>query len=187
MLFKLIADRIFASLDLRVFLPLLAAALAATWYGLFWSVEQFAALTGGLRFMDMQPRLTVSTLFAEIATYDPQATAFYLWWSLFDYAWPFITFTTMLFITAWLCRFADPRWYRWFPWMIAFAYVTVVFDWAENAGFASLVILRPASPLWLGQLTVGLHVGKLVFNMLFNLAFWVLLLTVLFRRAKALF
>ena len=187
MLFKLIADRIFASLNLRVFIPLLAAALAATWYGLFWSVEHFAGLTDGLRFMDMQPRLTVATLFADIATYDPQATIFYLWWSLFDYAWPFITFTTMLFITAWLCRFADPRWLRLFPWFVAFAYLTVGMDWAENLGFAALVILRPANPLWLGQITVGLHVGKLIFNMLFNLAFWVLLLTVLIRRGKALF
>jgi peptidoglycan/xylan/chitin deacetylase (PgdA/CDA1 family) len=187
MLFKLIADRIFASLNLRVFLPLLAAALASTWYGLFWSVEHFAGLTDGLRLMDMQPRLTVDLLFANIATYDPEATRFYLWWSLFDYAWPFITFTTMLFISAWLCQFADARWRRGLPWFVAFAYLTVAMDWAENVGFASLVILRPDGPLWLAQLTLALHAGKLIFNMLFNLAFWVLLLTVIVRRGRALF
>lgn len=186
-LFKDIGDRIFASLNLRVFLPLLFAALASTWYGLFWSVDHFAALTGGLHFMDMQPRLTAEVLFAEIERYDPDTTRFYLWWSLFDYAWPFITFTTMLFISAWLCRFADPRWTRRFTWLVAFAYITVGLDWAENVGFASLVVMRPSGPLWLAQLTLGLHAGKLIFNMLFNLGFWALLLTVFWRRVRVLF
>jgi hypothetical protein len=187
MLFKAIADRIVAHLNLRVFLPLLVAALALTWYGLFWSVEHFAGLTEGLRFMDMQPWLTAEKLFADIATYGPETTRYYLWWSLFDYAWPFITFTTMLFISAWLLRFLDARWLPLLPWLVAFAYLTVVFDWAENLGFATLVVLRPASPPWLAQLTLALHAGKLVFNMLFNLGFWLLLLAVLIRRGRALF
>lgn len=186
-LFSDIGDRIIASLNLRVFLPLLIAALASTWYGLFWSTDHFAVLTGGLHFMDMQPRLTADVLFAEIERYDPATTRFYLWWSLFDYAWPFITFTTMLFISAWLCRFADPRWVSRFAWLVAFAYITVGLDWAENVGFASLVVMRPTGPLWLAQLTLALHAGKLIFNMLFNLGFWALLLTVLLRRIRALF
>ena len=88
MLFSRIADQIQTRLKLVIFLPLLLAALATTWYGLFWSVNHFSGLTDGLRFMDMQPTLTVSSLFAQIRTYDATATQFYLWWSLFDYAGP---------------------------------------------------------------------------------------------------
>ena len=178
MLFSRIADKIQTRLKLVIFLPLLLAALATTWYGLFWSVNNFSGLTGGLRFMDMQPTLTVSSLFAHIQTYDATATQFYLWWSLFDYAWPFITFTTMLFITAWLLNRLSVKWQRVFPWLVASAYLTVLMDWLENIGFATLVIIRPDEPAGLAQLTLVLHAAKLFFNMAFNLGFWVVLLVV---------
>ena len=60
---KMIANLIRANLNLTIFVPLLSIALLATWYGLFTSVEHFASLTSGLRFMDMQPQLTVAALF----------------------------------------------------------------------------------------------------------------------------
>jgi len=182
-----IAGVINRSLNLRVFLPLLALALAATWFGLFWSVEYFAELTGGLRFMDMQPLLTAPDLFRQISTYDATTTTFYLWWSLFDYLWPLISFTTMLFISAWLLRFLSAGWQRLLPWLVASAYLTVLMDWLENIGFAWLVLIRPADPLWLAQTTLLLHAAKLLFNMLFNLGFWVLLAAVIIAGIRKLF
>ena len=97
-----ISEFIRATLNLRVFLPLLAVALLTTWFGLFWSVDHFATLTDGMRFMDMQPTLTAEALFDQIRTYSDETIRFYIGWSLFDFAWPLITFTTMCFITAWL-------------------------------------------------------------------------------------
>jgi hypothetical protein len=179
-----IDDKIRANLNLRVFLPLLAAALATTWYGLFWSVEHFSVLTNGLGFMDMQPRLTVDALFEQIRTYSADATRFYLGWSVFDYFWPLLTFTTMLFISAWLFGFLPETARRRFPWLIASAYLTVLMDWFENVGFAILVVGLPAEPHWLAQTTLLLHAGKLIFNMVFNLGFWALLIAAIIAGIK---
>ncbi len=97
-----VAETIRANLTLRVFLPLLAAALATTWYGLWPSLEHFAELTGGLRFVNMQPALTSALLLEQVRGYSPETIRYYLWWIAFDFAWPFLTFTAMLFIAAWL-------------------------------------------------------------------------------------
>jgi hypothetical protein len=183
---ELVARQIQTRLTLSYFLPLLTLALITTWFGLFWSVARFAELTGGLSFMDMQPTLTVSALFVQIASYDKVATDFYLLWSLFDYLWPLITFTTMLFISAWLLRFLTATWQRLLPWLVASAYLTVLMDWLENVGFAWLVLVRPAEPLWLAQVTLALHIAKLFFNMVFNLGFWTMLVAITALSARAL-
>jgi hypothetical protein len=180
-----IASFIQAHLTLRVFLPLLAAALATTWYGLFWSVDHFSGLSGGLGFLDMQPWLTADELFTQIRSYPEEAVEFYLGWSAFDYAWPFITFTTMLFISAWLLHFVPAAWQTWFPWMVAAACMTVLMDWAENAGFSLLVMTPSQERLWLAQFTLFLHAMKLLFNLLFNLGFWLLLATSIISRIKS--
>jgi hypothetical protein len=174
-----IARLIQSHLNLPMFLSLLGLALAATWYGLFVSVETFAAMTGGLSFMDMQPRLTVDTLFEQIRTYSPETVRYYIGWSLFDFVWPFLTFTTMLFISAWLIGLLPEGSKVRFSWLITSAYLTVLMDWAENVGFIGLVTALPAEPLWLARLTLGLHALKLLANMAFNLVFWVLLGTVI--------
>jgi hypothetical protein len=174
-----IAGLIEANLQLRIFLPVLMLALATTWYGLFWSVDYFSGLTGGLSFMDMQPMLTADALFEQIRTYSDATVSFYLGWSAFDYAWPFITFTTMLFISGWLFSFKSPRWQNKFWLLVTAAYATVLMDWLENIGFVLLVTGLPDEPLWLAQATLALHAAKLFFNMVFNLGFWVLLIAVI--------
>lgn len=184
---KRIALLISSNLSLRVFIPLLAMALGTTWYGLFWSVDYFAGLTGGLTFMDMQPMLTADALFAQIGTYSPETVRYYLGWSAFDYAWPFITFTTMLFISAWLIRFVAEKWRQRFWLLVASAYLTVLMDWLENIGFAALVIGLPDEPMWLAQTTLVLHAGKLFFNMVFNLGFWILLSAAIIARLRKRF
>ena len=166
-------------LNLRVFLPLLALALASTWYGLFVSVDRFAALTGGLSFIDMQPWLTVDKLFEQIHTYSPDTINFYIGWSIFDYLWPLLTFTTMLFISGWLLGFLSEKWQPRFWIFVASAYMTVLMDWAENIGFIVLVTASPNESLALARITLGLHAGKLVFNMVFNILTWVLLIAVI--------
>lgn len=170
-----VADCIRANLTLRVFLPLLALALVLTWWGLFWSTRHFASLSGGLRFVDMQPWLTAESLFAQIRTYTPETIEFYLWWSALDYPWPFVSFTAMLFISAWLFGFLPDRHWRWFPPLVAIAYTTVLMDFGENIGFALLVTGLPDEPMWLARVTLLLHAAKLLFNMVFNVGFWVLL------------
>jgi hypothetical protein len=172
------------NLNLRTFLPLLALALLTTWYGLFWSKDHFESLTGGTTFFDMQPTLSVAVLFEQLGSYNDAAVSFYIGWVVFDYAWPFITFTTMLFITGWLLNFATDFWRSKFTFFVASAYLTVLMDWAENAGFLALVYAQPAEPVTLAQLTLALHGAKLFFNMVFNAAFWTLLLTVLYRRFR---
>ena len=184
---KRIADLIQTNLKLQIFLPLLVAALGTTWYGLFWSVEYFSGLTGGLRFMDMQPTLTADALFTQIRMYSPGTIEFYLGWSLFDYAWPFITFTTMLFISAWLLTFLAPKWQQRFWLLVTSAYLTVLMDWFENIGFITLVLGLPDEPLWLAQTTLLLHASKLFFIMVFNLGFWILLIAALISALRRSF
>lgn len=181
-----IARIIQTNLNLRVFLPLLAVALGLTWYGLFYSVELFAEMTGGLRFVDMQPTITISQLFEQFAAYSESTTRYYIGWSLFDYAWPFVSYTAMLFITAWLLGFVHEKWRARFWLFVAVAYTTVLMDWGENTGFIALLAARPDEPQWLAQLTLALHAGKLVFNMVFNLGFWVLLLAVCYQGLRKL-
>lgn len=181
---KRIASFIQAHLHLRVFLPLLTVALATTWFGLFYSVEKFSHMTGGLAFMDMQPTLTPTKIFAQIPTYTPDTVAYYIVWSLFDYLWPFVTFTTMLFICAWLLKFLSDKWQQRFWLLVASAYITVIFDWLENLGFIALVLGLPAEPLWMAQVTLALHAGKLTFNMIFNVGTWVLLGAVIVKRVR---
>ena len=180
-----ISEFIRATLNLRVFLPLLAVALLTTWFGLFWSVDHFATLTDGMRFMDMQPRLTTDELFAQIRTYSPESVEFYLWWSLFDYAWPLLTFTTMLYISAWLFGLLPTPWHRRFPLLVGSAYLTVLMDWGENIGFAALVLGLPEERTWLAHLTLTLHAAKLFFNMIFNIGFWVALAAVVVTGLKS--
>jgi hypothetical protein len=177
----------FENLNLRVFLPLLALALGTTWFGLFWSVDHFGEITGGLRFVDIQPGIAPDTLFEQMRTYSPDAVRFYIGWVIFDYAWPFITFTTMLFITAWLFGFLSDKWRRWFSLLFISAYLTVLMDWGENTGFIALVTGLPEEPLGLAELTIFTHGAKLFFNMVFNVAFWSLLLTVLIVKMRERF
>jgi hypothetical protein len=168
---------ILENLNLRVFLPLLGLALATTWFGLFWSKQHFETLTGGTTFVDMQPGITPTLLFEQLGTYSVEAISFYIWWLLFDYAWPFITFTTMLFITAWLLNFVAAKWSDWFWLYIASAYLTVLMDWGENTGFLILTLYAGLhEPMMLAKITLGMHAAKLFFNMVFNAAFWILLI-----------
>ncbi len=171
-------------LNLRHFLPLLFAALATTWFGLFWSVDRFKQLSNGLSFLDMQPWLNTQSLFEQIRGYSQETIHFYLGWSLFDYVWPFVTFTTMLFISAWLFQSLPPRAQHWFVALVSSAYLTVLMDWLENIGFAMLVVGLPAEPLWLARVTLGLHAAKLSFNLIFNLGFWILLLAATAARLR---
>ncbi len=182
---KYVARFIEQRLRLRYFLPLLIATVATTWIGLFWSVNRFKRLSKGLSFLDMQPRLDADSLFEQITSYSQETVNFYLGWSLFDYAWPFITFTTMLFISAWLFRYLSPRAQQWFVALVTSAYATVLLDWLENLGFVALVMGLPAEPLWLAYLSLGLHMGKLFFNLVFNLGFWFLLLAAATARLRA--
>ena len=177
-----IADLIRSSLRLRVFLPLLALALATTWYGLGPSLQRFAALTGGRRFVDMQPSLTAAALIEQVRGYMPDTVRYYLWWSLFDFAWPFLTFTAMLFIAAWLFRFLPQRRQGAFAYLVAAAYTTVLMDWGENIGFVSVMLSDAADPLALAGLAVLLHRGKLLFNFVFNAGFLVVLVWAIARR-----
>ena len=151
-----IARLILANLNLKVFVPLLTLALVTTWWGLFHSTARFAELSGGLRFVDMQRGLTPEIIFDQFGSYAPDTVTYYLAWSVFDFAWPFITFTTMLFIAGWLLGFVADKWQKWFGLFIASAYLTVLMDWGENVGFMALVTGMLNEPMWLAQLTLAL-------------------------------
>ncbi len=60
-------------------------------------------------------------------------------------------------------------------------------DWGENVGFMALVAGLPNQPMWLAQLTLGLHDAKLVFLMAFNVSVWILLAAVIAVQIKKLF
>lgn len=179
-----IAGLIRASLRLEIFLPLLALALAATWYGLGPSLQHMVELTGGRRFVDMQPTLSAAELIAQLRAYTPETVRFYLWWSAFDYAWPLLTFTAMLFIGAWLFRFLPESRQGDFALLVAAAYATVLMDWGENLAFVGVLLAgdRPAAAL--ATLAVWLHRGKLFFNFVFNAGFFTVLAWALVRAAR---
>jgi len=165
-----LANLIRRSLRLPVFLPLLVLALVATWYGLGPSRAHFAGLTGGGSFVDMQPELTAASLLAQAQGYGPEATRYYLLWSGFDFAWPLLSFTAVMFITAWLFRFLPAERQGLFTGVVALGYAAVLMDWGENLAFMGVVLLADREPLGLARLAVALHVGKLSFMTLFNLA-----------------
>jgi hypothetical protein len=64
--------------------------------------------------------------------------------------------------------------------VIASAGLTVLLDWAENIGFVALVTISPGEAQWLAVFTLGLHAGKLIFMMVFNVLICVLLAAVIF-------
>lgn len=177
-----LADLIRRSLRLRVFVPLLALALAATWYGLGPSTARFAALAGGQRFVDMQPALTAASLIGQAGSYSPEAVRYYLGWSAFDFAWPLLTFTAMMFIVAWLFRCLPGR-HQWlFTPVVAVGYTAVLMDWGENLAFVGVVLTASEQPLALARAAVFLHGAKLVFLAVFNLACLAVLLAAIARR-----
>lgn len=180
-----IAELIRSSLRLKVFLPLLALALVATWYGLWPSLQHIKELTGGVRFVDMQPSLTAGQLIGQVRAYGPETMRFYLWWSAFDFAWPLLTFSAMLFIAAWLVRFLPAESRGVFTWIVAAAYTTVLMDWGENIGFVAVMLTDDPQPLALAGLAVLLHRGKLLFNFLFNAAFFAVLIWVIVLRFRS--
>jgi hypothetical protein len=177
------ADLIRRSLRLTVFLPLLALSLVATWFGLGPSQAHFAALTDGQRFVDVQPGLTVGGLITQAASYGPEAVHYYLQWSGFDFAWPLLTFTAMLFIAAWLFRFLPPERQGLFTVVVAVGYAAVLMDWGENLGFVWVVLHPEPPPLDVARLAVTLHEAKLFFLAVFNFACFVVLVWALGRKA----
>ncbi len=165
-----LTDLIGRSLRLPVFLPLLALSLTVTWFGLGPSQAHFAALTDGQRFVDVQPGLTVDSLITQAGSYSPEAVDYYLQWSGFDFAWPLLTFTAMMFIAGWLFRFLPARRQGLFTLVVAVGYAAVLMDWGENLGFV-WVVLHPEPPsLSVAGLAVALHKAKLFFLTVFNLA-----------------
>jgi hypothetical protein len=177
-----LADLIRQSLRLPVFLPLLALTLVATWYGLGPSRAHFAELTGGGRFVDMQPELTAASLVAQAQGYAPRAVRYYLLWSAFDFAWPLLSFTTVMFITAWLFRFLPPERQGLFTGVVALGYAAVLMDWGENLAFVGVVLTADREPLGLARLAVVFHLAKLTFMTLFNVACLAALMAVVARR-----
>jgi hypothetical protein len=57
-------------------------------------------------------------------------------------------------------------------------------DWIENTGFIYLALSRPNEPMLIAQITLVIHVAKLVFNTVFNLAFLTLLFTAIISRTR---
>ena len=178
-----IADLIRRSLRLTVFLPLLALSLAATWFGLGPSQAHFAGLTDGQRFVDVQPGLTVAGLITQAASYGPQAVHYDLQWSAFDFAWPFLTFTAMMFIAGWLFRFLPAARQGLFTFIVATGYAAVLMDWSENLSFVWVVLHANPPPLDVAQLAVTAHAAKLFFLAVFNLACFAVLVWALGRKA----
>lgn len=180
---RYLAGLIQRSLKLQVFLPLLIVTLIATWYGLGPSRAHFAELTGGGRFVDMQPELTAASLVAQAQSYDPDTIRYYLLWSAFDFVWPLLSFTTVMFIIAWLFRFLPAERQGLFTGVVALGYGAVLMDWGENLGFMGVVLLADQKPLGLAGLAVVFHSAKLAFLALFNVACLAVLLWALARGA----
>jgi hypothetical protein len=176
-----VATRILAALRWPVFLGWLAAALLATWYGLGVSARRFEAIAGR-PFVDLQPGLTPEALREQVAAYPAEAVDYYLRWSVFDFAWPFVAYTAMLFVTAWLLRRAGRT--GWLPLLVGVAYATVLMDWSENIGFASLAAAPAGEPAWLASVAVYCHRAKLVLNVVFNAGFGVAFAAAVWRRVR---
>lgn len=164
-----LADLIRRSLNARVFLPLLALALVATWFGLGPSQARFAALTGGMRFVDVQPVITPEAIITQMQAYGPEAVRYYVQWSGFDFAWPLLTFTAMMFIVAWLFRFLPAERQGLFTAVVAVGYGAVVMDWCENVCFVGIALTAAQAPLGLARVAVTFHGAKLACLALFNL------------------
>jgi hypothetical protein len=171
-MWRRLADWIDAELRPGVFVPLLAAALLATWYGLGPSLTRILAETGA-RFVDMQPAVDAAGVLGQLRAYSAATTRFYLGWLVFDFAWPLLSYSAMLFIAAWFARRAPPPWRARFTWLVAVGYTTVLMDWGENVGFG-LIVAMPTMPDCVASVAVLCHRAKLALNGLFNIGFLVL-------------
>jgi hypothetical protein len=181
-----LADLIRRSLSLGVFLPLLALALVATWFGLGPSQLKFAGLTGGMKFVDVQPVIAPESIVSQMQAYSPEAVRYYLLWSGFDFAWPLLTFTAMMFIVAWLFRFLPAERQGLFTSVVAVGYAAVLMDWSENACFIGVALSAAQAPVGLARIAVAFHTAKLVCLTIFNLQCFGTLLWVLGRQGLAL-
>jgi hypothetical protein len=139
-----------------------AAAAAGAWVDIRLIAPAFAAATNGIPVFDLQPGLQPEQIWQQLPRYTAESIRIYWQFFWLDMAFPLAAFTALALLWAQLLRIASAaasvRWAS--TALIPFS--TLLFDWAENLAFMSLVQIYPAEPAWLAALACGLHLGKFV-------------------------
>lgn len=147
----------------------LADALSRRWWAIallaaaiVWMVRQLAAVSAKLKVVtgydafDMQPRLGIDDMAAQLRHYTPEAVRLYSAFSSTDFLFPFAIALFWAALLTWGLRRARPRlyaaggWQRHLPWL----FLGCAFDWIENVANAWVVGRYP--PLHTGVAALAL-------------------------------
>jgi hypothetical protein len=138
----------------------------------------FGELTGGEQPFDLQNRLTVEQIFAQLPHYTETARQLYYAFSFVDFFFPFFAGIFLAAIAAFSLRHLSPRAYAWVNARNLFVLMMTgtACDWAENC--LALVVISQYPQQFTGVATALVLVkqAKLFFVLLAQLVGWSLLL-----------
>jgi hypothetical protein len=161
-----------------------AAAAAGAWVDIRLIAPAFAAATSGIPVFDLQPGLQPEQIWQQLPRYTAESIRIYWQFFWLDMAFPLAAFTTLALLWAKLLPItsaaASVRWGV----TALVPFLTLLFDWAENLAFMSLVQAYPAEPAWLAALACGLHFGKFVCLAITNAGIVLLALAALVTRVQ---
>lgn len=147
----------------------LADALARRWWAIVllaavvvWMMRRLAALSAKMKVVtgfdafDMQSRLGIDDIAAQLTHYTPEAVRLYSAFSSTDFLFPFALSLFWAALLLWGLRRARPALYATGGWKphLPWLFVGCVFDWIENVANAWVVGRYP--PLHTGVATLAL-------------------------------
>jgi hypothetical protein len=167
----------------NVFLMAFLAAVGA-WVDIRIVAPDFAAATAGIPVFDIQPGLRPDEILAQLPHYTAESVRVYWIFFWLDNAFPFVAFLGLALLWAKLLSYLPAGSSAGWRLTALIPFSTLLFDWAENLAFMSLV---QAWPKWwpgLASLACALHWGKFVCLAITNAGIVVLALATLGSRLR---
>jgi hypothetical protein len=132
--------------------------------------QRFPELAAGAVPFDLQNRLTVEQIFAQLAGYTEEAFELYYIFTAIDYFFPLFAGLFLGATAAFLLRHSLPRWYSIAEQKNLFVLflLATLFDWLENIAVLSVIAGYPNELSTIATLAVAAKMGKLAFVFLFQ-------------------
>ena len=158
---------------------LLAAAIAFGSIYVFTGViePRFVAQTGGSPPFDLQNRLTVEQVYAQLPTYTDSARQLYYLFAVIDFAFPLFASLFLAGIAAFSLRYLWPRGYDWVTarklWVLLL--LPAFFDWAENIFALTIISAHGHELRGAAMMMIYSKLGKLSLTLVAQVLAWSLL------------
>jgi len=132
--------------------------------------QRFPELAAGAVPFDLQNRLSVEQVFAQLAGYTEEAFELYYIFTAIDYFFPLFAGLFLGATAAFLLRHSVPRWYLIAEQKNLFVLflLATLFDWLENITLLSVMAGYPNELSSIATLAVAAKMGKLGFVFLFQ-------------------